>query len=229
MAIYPGAVKTFTAKADGAGNKINAEHINALQDEVTAIEDGLLNGTAPLNSSRITAPALVVSAGSTLQTLQVAGASTFVGPLSLPAADAVRLSLAATQQIASNSTTAVVWTTQDVVTNSSMHSTTTDPTQVKFQSTGVYWCQAIVSWDAANSTVYQVSVEDSSGALVGFGSLTGVSTGTVAGVTLNAPGIKYVDTVGSTPFVRVVIRAIGSTSRLDATAGRTVFTVVKLR
>lgn len=60
-ASYPNAVKTYTTKSDGAGNRIQADHINALQDEVTAIEDGLLNGTAPIASSNITAPALQVT------------------------------------------------------------------------------------------------------------------------------------------------------------------------
>lgn len=66
MASYPTSVKTFTSKADGAGNKVFAAHVNDLQDEVTAIEDGLLNGTAPVNSSRVTAASLQVAANSTI-------------------------------------------------------------------------------------------------------------------------------------------------------------------
>jgi len=49
MAEYPGAVKNFTTR--NAGDTIQPAHINDLQDEVTAIESGLLNGTAPLTSS----------------------------------------------------------------------------------------------------------------------------------------------------------------------------------
>lgn len=63
MASYPASVKTFTTKSDGAGNKIFASHINDLQDEVNAIESGLLNGTAPLNSSNATVNTLTVSSG----------------------------------------------------------------------------------------------------------------------------------------------------------------------
>lgn len=80
MASYPTSVKSYTTKSDGAGNKIFAAHINDLQDEVTAIEDGLLNGTAPVNSSRITAPSLQISGASTLASLVVTGNST-VGSL----------------------------------------------------------------------------------------------------------------------------------------------------
>ena len=137
---------------------------------MTAIEDGLLNGTAPLNSSRITAPALSISAGSTLTTLSVTGASTFAGAVSMLAAQAVRLELASALQLADNSTTAISWTTQPVATNSSMHSTTTDLSHVLPQSTGVFLCHVSLTWNVANSTVYQITIEDSSGAVVAYGS-----------------------------------------------------------
>ncbi len=42
MASYPTTTKTFTTKADGAGNTIMAAHVNDLQSEVTAIEAALL-------------------------------------------------------------------------------------------------------------------------------------------------------------------------------------------
>lgn len=74
-ASFPGAVKTFASRSNG--QTIDASHVQDLQDEVHAIEDGLLNGSAPINSSRITAPALSISAGSTLTTLSVTGGSTF--------------------------------------------------------------------------------------------------------------------------------------------------------
>lgn len=65
-ASYPGAVKTFASR--NAGDVIQPAHINDLQDEVNALEAGLLNGTAPLNSSH-----------STLASLSVLGKSTFAG------------------------------------------------------------------------------------------------------------------------------------------------------
>lgn len=45
MASYPSAVATFTNKADGV-DIVAAAHVNALQDEVAAIEQGLVNGIA---------------------------------------------------------------------------------------------------------------------------------------------------------------------------------------
>lgn len=86
MASYPTSVKTFTTK--NTGDDILAAHINDLQDEVTAIEDGLLNGTAPFNAGPSTFTALSVTGGSTLTTVQAgnstvahlsAGASTIAG------------------------------------------------------------------------------------------------------------------------------------------------------
>ena len=65
-ASYPTAAKTFTTK--NAGDTIQPAHINDIQTEVEAIESGLLNGTAPLNSSK-----------STVASLSVSGASTFAG------------------------------------------------------------------------------------------------------------------------------------------------------
>lgn len=45
-ASYPGTTKSFTTKTDGPTQTIFAAHINDLQDEVVAIENGLLNGVA---------------------------------------------------------------------------------------------------------------------------------------------------------------------------------------
>lgn len=80
-ASYPTSIKSFTTK--NAGDTIQPAHINDLQDEVAALEGGLLNGTAPLNSSRSTLASLSVSGGSTLASLQVTGNSTIAGTLTV--------------------------------------------------------------------------------------------------------------------------------------------------
>lgn len=69
-ASYPTGVKTFVTR--NAGDVIQPGHINDIQDEVNALEAGLLQGTAPLNSSNSTVLHLNVSAG-----MQVVGNSTF--------------------------------------------------------------------------------------------------------------------------------------------------------
>lgn len=76
-ASYPGSAKVFTSRS--AGQSIASAHINDLQDEVNAIESGLLGGTAPLTSSNATIANLTVAGGSTLATLSVSGGSTFAG------------------------------------------------------------------------------------------------------------------------------------------------------
>jgi hypothetical protein len=73
MASYPTSIYSPASKS--AGQTIQASHINDVDAELTAIEGGILNGTARLNSSHSTVAALSVTGGSTLATLQ-AGAST---------------------------------------------------------------------------------------------------------------------------------------------------------
>lgn len=63
-ASYPGSVKVFSARSNG--QTIDAAHVNDLQDEVSAIESGLLNGTAPMTSSNATVNNLQVNANSTI-------------------------------------------------------------------------------------------------------------------------------------------------------------------
>ena len=90
-ASYPGAVVVFPTRSNG--QVIDASHIDAVQDEVTAIETGLINGTAPLNSSGSTVATLQVLGNSTMtghvlmsSNLRVAGQSTVVGHGSFGAA-----------------------------------------------------------------------------------------------------------------------------------------------
>lgn len=79
-ASYPSAVKTFALRSPG--QTIAAAHIDDLQDEVHAIEDGLLNGTAPLISSAASVASLQVAGGSTFAgSVSFAGSPTFAAPV----------------------------------------------------------------------------------------------------------------------------------------------------
>ncbi len=175
MASYPNSVKTFGTKS--AGDTIQPAHVNDLQDEVAAIEDGLLNGTAPINSSRITAPSmqignatissltvtaftfpanstltnLNVTGGSTLTTLNVTGGSTLADLNVLANPIAARLTNTADLNTANNSTTKLTFNSQ-VFASAGMHSTTTNPGRLIAPSSGVYLIAAGVSWNAAAST-----------------------------------------------------------------------------
>src|SRR5690349_2185942 len=57
-ASYPGSVKVFQTRSNG--QTVDASHVNDLQDEVNAIESGILNGTAPVVSSNLTIGGTIV-------------------------------------------------------------------------------------------------------------------------------------------------------------------------
>jgi hypothetical protein len=144
MASYPGSVKTFATRS--AGQTIDASHVNDLQDEVNAIENGLLNGGAPINSSRITATALSVSAGSTLTTL------TATGIVTGSAQPRCRLYNVGAQTIGNASLTPLTWDSEEYDVGG-MHSTASNPSRITVPAggDGLYLLIANVAF-AANST-----------------------------------------------------------------------------
>lgn len=74
MANYPGSVSSFGSVS--AGNTIQPADVNDLRREVEAIEAGLLNGTARLNSSATSVVSLSVTGGQiTFPAVQSASAS----------------------------------------------------------------------------------------------------------------------------------------------------------
>lgn len=142
MASYPTSVKSYTTKSDGAGNKIFAAHINDLQDEVTAIEDGLLNGTAPVNSSRITAPAM-----------QIGGNSSITGELFVAKCPpTARVYATAVLPVANNVETLVQLDSERFVSTSVMHSTASNKERVICPSSGTYQAVGQVTWNGFSTT-----------------------------------------------------------------------------
>jgi hypothetical protein len=163
-ASYPGAVKTFATKNNG--DTVQASHIDDLQDEVNAIEAGLLNGTAPLNSSHSTLATLSVTGGSTLVgdvamsgNLAVTGNLTVTGSLSGGAKTVVHH--ASTQAIPNNAWTGLNYDTEDVLA-SGMHSTGANSSRlIAAVSSGVYQITGGVSfaYSAASSAVFGVRLQ----------------------------------------------------------------------
>lgn len=103
MASYPTTNKTFASRANGT--VIDASHVQDLQDEVAALEDGLLNGSARLNSSHSTVANLSVLGGSTVAGgLTVAGGSTLTGPVTLGAGIASTVTFASSVTFLGNVT-----------------------------------------------------------------------------------------------------------------------------
>lgn len=144
-ASYPGAVKSFATRSNGQA--MDASHVNDLQDEVTAIEDGIVNGTAPINSSRITATSLSLTGNST-----VGGNLTVTGTLTATlTAPAVRVSHSALQQVAAATWTGLNWDTE-AYDSTGMHSTSANSSRLTFAgSTGIYHVGATVQWSSLAS------------------------------------------------------------------------------
>lgn len=186
MASYPSAVKSFGTK--NAGDTIQPSHINELQDEVAALEDGLLNGTAPINSSRITAPSaqlsnatissltvsvmsianlqttgsttasLNVTTGSTMAALNVTGMSSLADLQVAAAAPAARVSNSANIAVGDASTTRLTFNTDVFTSTSGMHSTTTNPSRLIATSSGIYCISGCVTWAPNSSGLRQVRI-----------------------------------------------------------------------
>ena len=102
-ASYPSAVKVFGSKA--TSDTIQASHVNDLQDEVNAIEAGLLNGTATLTSSNASVVNLSVSGNSTFGSTMVIGTNTYIFSTVVAASTGLVL----TAQTKSGSTITVGW------------------------------------------------------------------------------------------------------------------------
>jgi hypothetical protein len=152
MASFPAAVKTFATRSPG--QTIGSAHMNDVQDEINAIEDGYLNGTARLNAGNSTLANLSVTGGTTLAaTLSVGGASTFVGNVTMngsltvtgtftanTAIPNVRVSNSAAQGFSSGilSYQGLSWDTETYDANG-MHSTAANSSRlVCAQSSGTY-------------------------------------------------------------------------------------------
>lgn len=143
MASYPAAVKTFGTK--NAGDTIQPAHINDVQDEITAIEDGLLNGSAPVNSSRITAPASQIT-NSTVTNLSVTGTSTMADLVVAALPPSARVTNSAAINTANGSTTRLTFDTQVFASTTGLHSTGTNPGRLIAVSSGVYVITGSITW-----------------------------------------------------------------------------------
>lgn len=216
MATYPGAVKSFTTK--NAGDTIQPSHVNDLQDEVNAIEDGLLNGTAPLNSSRITAPAI-----------QIANGSTFLQRPIMPPPEMALVYVDSTVALASSVNSTVLWKSESYVSNAAMHSTTTNPERLIPQTTGVYQFSAQVTIAGVPSTniLVRLAILDSSNGNIALAQHYLSSIGSPHA--FQVVGYKRFDAIGGYGVLTFVNAGPGaSTLSLSSGIGVTWFSMVKL-
>lgn len=235
MPSFPASVKAFTTKLDGAGNPINSAHVNDLQDEVNAIEAGYLNATARLNSSASTLASLSVTGNSTvaaltggattLASLQVTGASSFATkPLFAPP-DMALVYRETVYELGSSVSATLAFNQQAIAINSSMHSTTTNPSQLTPQSTGVYQISAMFETSLPTAAAQPVlTIVDSSGGEIAHDENPAATTR----VRCNVTAYKRFDVVGGNASVRFANNAAASTLSLSSGVGRTWFAMVRL-
>lgn len=210
MPSYPDAVKSFTTK--NAGDFVNASHMNDVQDEVNAVEAGLLNGTARLNSSR-----------STLATLSVSGASTFaVRPITPPPAFALVFT-ASTYAAGSSQFSTIAWTQIASTLGDITASTVTTPERLTPGSTGLYLATAQIGIASPSSLVNAIRILDSSNAAIANMRVSNSTDLTQ----LLATGMKYFDSTGG--YLTVQFVGDGASSRsLSSGLAQTWFSLVKL-
>lgn len=211
---YPSNV--FSPAVRSNGQTIDASHVNDLQAEVTALETALLGTiTHSVNVSGNSTLAKLSASNSTLATLQVSGASTLTGTVNVvggstfavrpvtPPPEAVRVQ-STIVNLANDSSLALPWTHSVYATNSSMHSTGTNPERLTPQSTGIYQITASVKLSALinqATSVLRLRILDSSGAEVG-GFLGHATTFPLV---TQAVSYKRFDVVTDTQWVRVEV------------------------
>lgn len=233
---YPSSPYSVTPVSNG--QTIDASRDNAQDAELTALTGAVLSGFA--HALTVSTGGLTVSTGSvnvggpsSLTTLQVNGGSTFVGSVTfsslvtfstglterpeMPPPQLVLLT-GSTSQFANGSSGGVSWPTQSAITNSSMHSTGSNPDRVIPQSTGVFALSVSLTLSTAfadpSSGALDISIKDSSGGLVDFQRQIGSAGGRAPSVA--AFGMKHIDTIAAGPYLRVVlVQRGGSTHSLD--------------
>ncbi len=184
---YPTSV--FSPSARSNGQTIDASHVNDVQTELTAVENALLGTiTHSLN----------VSGASTLATLS-AGASTFTVRPVTPPPHAAQVYLESSVTIGSSAQSTLAWNAQGFLTNSSIHSTTTNPERLTPQSTGLYRITAQVGHTPTTLASMAAILRDSSG---GFFAIARVPTSSLVNFT-QVSGYKRFDVLGGYVVVTI--------------------------
>lgn len=165
-ASYPTSAKAFTAKNNG--DSIQAAHIDDLQDEVSAIETGLLgslahdlkftDATYDIGKSGATRPRdlflsrnLTVGTSATIQALTVNGAFT-VADLSVTAPPpSARVTATTSQNINTGVGSAVTFDSDVWATTTGLHSTSANPTRLLMTSSGIWSFFGNVSWQGGST------------------------------------------------------------------------------
>jgi hypothetical protein len=197
MANYPTSVPSFSAKS--AGQTIQHGHVNDLQDEVVAIGSGLLQGTAPLNSSNSTVVSLTVSSLA-----------------SAPAQPRCFAYSTSVQSLSSGSTTVLTLGTERFDIGGLFAANTLT---VPAGSSGIYWCAA-TAFVATLSTLVHLHIRRNSTNFVSEAAFTptnnGLSVSAQGIVSLNATDTLDVTVTSFASTLSVGTAAPGFESRFQA-------------
>ena len=173
---YPTSI--FTPAARSNGQTIDAAHMNDVQAELTALESALLGTiTHPLN---------------------ITAESSFTVRPVMPPPDAARVFLEVAMVTGSSQLSTLSFLGQSFLTNSSMHSTGTNPERLTPQSTGVYFAVAQIALTSTEAGVRGLHITDSSNIDITEVRQVASSRGTF----LLASGYKRFDVLGG--HLRVV-------------------------
>ena len=194
MASYPDSVKSFTTK--NSGDVIQAAHVNDIQSEVNAIESGLLNGTARLQSSVTQMVSLRVTGGSTLQsvnvveglqtsTLTVLDQATFNSSVTFASYPNItglpnkytKIFQTDSGTIGSSALSTIAWGSISINLNSSLYGVNNN--FLSPDSTGIWRLVAQVTMASPTTTARGIEIRDSSGTVFGEDKQIGSSVGTL--------------------------------------------------
>ena len=201
MPSYPTSVWVPTTKA--TGDTLQAAHVNDAQDEIVAIEGGIRNGTAPVNSSN-----------STVANLSVTGGSTFAGAVVMPRRPSVEVTHSTIQGIANDAHTVLSWDTESYD-STALHSTATNPSRITLTSSGLWSLGASIDWNQ-NSSGFRTMRLLLNGTTLLNVATQNASTATAGGQTLTAQR----QTASTTDYVEVQgYQNSGSTASISSGGG----------
>jgi len=205
----------FSPSVRSNGQAIDASHVNDLQNELSAVVAALRGtithamtlGGASLNVTGASTVATLQAGASTLASLQV-GASTFTIRPVLPPPDAVQVQ-STVINLTNATTLAIPWTHQVFATNSSVHSTSSNPERFTPQTTGIYaFGVSVVPSDvlAASTGSVQCRLLDSSGSELGraVAGCPGAPSNSIRAA-MYVQGLKRFDVLSGSPWVRAEV------------------------
>lgn len=253
MANYPTSNPSFTTKQDGV-DKPQAAHINLIQDEVVALGTALRTGldhalTVNTGGATISSGGLSVSTGSvniggpsSVNTLQVNGASSFAGAMQVagaasfssavsfggavsftgsgtiyPTVPTCLLTHSVSVSISSAAWTGLNWDTE-VRDDRGMHSTSVNSSRVTFvDSTGVYALTANVSLSSLTTGLWLVRLQMNDTTTVALTMVNPPASVSIASATISAP----VRVASTTEYATVQVQTQSQASSVFANALQT--------